>query len=85
MVFLNLLLDITNVLDNIGAKTGTFNEMATGGSIALPEPLDGEDAKSWFKRYMNRYYGTPFVTKIHSILGLLLTYKESLSSYKDSS
>ena len=25
--------------------------MATGGNIALPEPLEGEDAKSWFKRY----------------------------------
>ena len=25
--------------------------MATGGSLALPEPLEGEDAKSWFKRY----------------------------------
>ena len=25
--------------------------MATGGTIALPEPLEGEDARSWFKRY----------------------------------
>ena len=25
--------------------------MATGGGLALPEPLDGDDAKSWFKRY----------------------------------
>ena len=25
--------------------------MATGGNIALPEPLEGDDAKSWFKRY----------------------------------
>ena len=25
--------------------------MATGGIIALPEPLEGEDARSWFKPY----------------------------------
>ena len=25
--------------------------MATGGGLALPEPLDGDDARSWFKRY----------------------------------
>ena len=25
--------------------------MATGETIALPEPLEGEDARSWFKRY----------------------------------
>ena len=25
--------------------------MATGGNLALPEPLEGEDAKSWFKCY----------------------------------
>ena len=47
-VFLNLLFDITSVLD---LKPGTFSEMATGGGIALPEPLDCEDAKSWFECY----------------------------------
>ena len=25
--------------------------MATGGNLVLPEPLEGEDAKSWFKCY----------------------------------
>ena len=25
--------------------------MATGGNLALPELLEGEDAKSWFKCY----------------------------------
>ena len=30
--------------------------MATGGSLALPEPLEGKDTKSWFKRY--EVYGT---------------------------
>ena len=29
-----------------------FSIMATGGGLALPEPLqNAEDAKSWFKRY----------------------------------
>ena len=34
--------------DNIGAETR--DDMA-GLGIALPEPLHGEDAKSWFKRF----------------------------------
>jgi len=25
--------------------------MATGGGLALPEPLESKDTKSWFKRY----------------------------------
>jgi len=25
--------------------------MATGGGIALPEPLHNEDSRSWFKRF----------------------------------
>ena len=25
--------------------------MATGGNLVLPEPLEGKDAKSWFKCY----------------------------------
>ena len=27
-------------------------KMATGGGLALPEPLVDEEARSWFKRYM---------------------------------
>ena len=26
--------------------------MATGENLVLPEPLEGEDAKSWFKHYV---------------------------------
>ena len=32
----------------IGAET---HSMATGGGLALPEPLNDEDARSWFKRF----------------------------------
>ena len=35
--------------DYIGAETR--DNMATGGGLALPEPLNNKDAKSWFKRY----------------------------------
>ena len=27
------------------------DNMATGGGLALPEPLHNKDAKSWFKRF----------------------------------
>ena len=32
-------------------KPGTKNSMATGGGLALPEPLHDEDARAWFKRF----------------------------------
>ena len=39
---------VSTLSDNIGAETR--DDMA-GLGIALPEPLHGEDAKSWFKRF----------------------------------
>ena len=41
----------TSFFCHIGAKTRDLQIMATGGGLALPEHLQDEDARSWFKRF----------------------------------